>query len=70
MSTKTIFDNLDLEKAPMIKEVEIKKEKDFPRIVDDEVPLGLPCEWEWIWRLGNEKRFTANAVNPLKFWSG
>lgn len=35
------------EKARMIKEGKIKKEKDFPQIVDDEVLFDLPVGWEW-----------------------
>ncbi|NLW91990.1 MAG: hypothetical protein GXY34_10400 [Syntrophomonadaceae bacterium] len=39
------------EKARLIKEKKIKKEKDLPEITEDEIPFDIPKNWCWV-RLG------------------
>ena len=40
------------EKAKLIKEKKIKKEKPLPEIGDDEIPFEIPDNWCWV-RLGD-----------------
>ena len=35
------------DRAQMVKDGKIRKEKDFPAIADDEIPFNLPDGWEW-----------------------
>ncbi|MBI4990212.1 MAG: restriction endonuclease subunit S [Rhodocyclales bacterium] len=35
------------DKAKMVKEGKIRKEKDFPAITDEEIPFNVPGGWEW-----------------------
>jgi type I restriction enzyme S subunit len=42
-----LLKKVSAEQARMVKEGKIKKEKDFPGIVDEEVPFDLPGGWEW-----------------------
>ena len=51
------------EKARLIKEEKIKKQKPPPKISDDEKPFELPVGWEWT-RLGNVGNiFNGNSVS-------
>lgn len=47
-----LLEKIKEEKDKLVKEKKIKKEKPFPQITDEEKPLELPNQWEWI-RLGN-----------------
>ncbi|EFL4493583.1 restriction endonuclease subunit S [Escherichia fergusonii] len=60
------------EKAQLVKEGKIKKQKPLPPISDEEKPFELPEGWEWI-RLGNIGEVkgggTPSKNNP-DFWKG
>ncbi|HHQ4765340.1 restriction endonuclease subunit S [Aeromonas hydrophila] len=47
-----LLERIAAEKAQMVKEKKIKKEKPLPAISEDEKPFELPQGWEWA-RLGN-----------------
>ncbi|WP_276679603.1 restriction endonuclease subunit S [Thalassolituus oleivorans] len=47
-----LLKKIDAEKAKLIAEGKIKKQKKLPEISEDEKPFELPQGWEWI-RLGN-----------------
>ncbi len=47
-----LLEKIAKEKARLIKEGKIKKEKSLPEITDGEKPFDLPLGWEWT-RLGN-----------------
>ena len=47
-----LLKKIKAEKAKLIKEKKIKKEKPLPEIGDDEVPFEIPDNWCWV-RLGN-----------------
>ena len=47
-----LLKKIKAEKARLIKEKKIKKEKPLPEIRDDEVPFEIPDNWCWV-RLGN-----------------
>ncbi|WP_458260168.1 restriction endonuclease subunit S [Vibrio jasicida] len=52
------------EKAQLIKDKKIKKQKALPPIADDEKPFELPNGWEWC-RLGSAcKKLTDGSHNP------
>ena len=43
-----LLEKIAAEKAQLIKDKKIKKEKPLPPISDDEKPFGLPQGWEWV----------------------
>ncbi|MCI6098584.1 MAG: restriction endonuclease subunit S, partial [Selenomonadaceae bacterium] len=47
-----LLKKIKAEKARLIKEKKIKKEKPLPEIGDDEIPFEIPDNWCWV-RLGN-----------------
>jgi len=51
-NAKTLLEQIKAEKAQLIKEKKIKKEKALPPISKEEIPFELPESWEWC-RLGN-----------------
>ena len=55
-SAENLLKEIKVEKAKLIKEKKIKKEKDLPKIEKDEILFQLPKSWAWC-RLGN---FTHN----------
>jgi type I restriction enzyme, S subunit len=50
-STQTLLGKIRAEKAKLVKEGKIKKEKPLPTISENEIPYELPEEWVWC-RLG------------------
>lgn len=46
-----LYAQIQEEKAKLIKEGKIKKEKQLPEISDDEIPFEIPSNWKWC-RLG------------------
>lgn len=57
------------EKAQLVKDKKIKKQKPLPPIAEDEKPFELPEGWEWV-RLGLLfKSFTNGLYKPEKFYS-
>lgn len=58
-----LLDKIATEKAILIKEKKIKKQKPLPPISDDEKPFELPEGWEWC-RFGNVVNFKAELVKP------
>ena len=56
-----ILKNITIEKAKLINECKIKKQKSLPPIMEDEKPFDLPDKWEWV-RLGD----VANYGNSEK----
>jgi type I restriction enzyme S subunit len=47
-----LLKKIEAEKAQLVKEGKLKKQKPLPSISDDEKPFELPIGWEWV-RLGN-----------------
>ena len=45
---ETLYAQIQEEKARLIKEGKIKKEKPLPIITNDEIPFGIPTNWKWI----------------------
>ena len=47
-----LLKEIQAEKAKLVKEGKIKKEKPLPEIAEDEIPFELPENWCWV-RLGS-----------------
>ncbi|WP_241909809.1 restriction endonuclease subunit S [Vibrio sp. 10N.261.55.A7] len=59
-----LLERIAEEKAQLIKEKKIKKQKALPPIADDEKPFELPNGWEWC-RLGEAcRKLTDGSHNP------
>ncbi|MDB6253485.1 restriction endonuclease subunit S [Lactobacillus amylovorus] len=56
-----LIKKIENEKAELIKEGKIKKNKKLPAITDDEKPFDIPDSWEWV-RLGNIGDWGAGAT--------
>ncbi|WP_425597828.1 restriction endonuclease subunit S [Vibrio nereis] len=61
-----LLERIAEEKAQLIKEKKIKKQKALPPIADDEKPFELPKGWEWC-RFGALVNFKAELVRPENF---
>ena len=46
-----LYEQIVAEKAQLIKDGKIKKEKPLPEITEDEIPFDIPSSWKWV-RLG------------------
>lgn len=51
-NAEDLYVQIQKEKAKLIKEGKIKKEKPLPEIFDDEIPFEIPSNWKWV-RWGN-----------------
>ena len=68
-----LLQRIRAEKARLIQEGKIKKQKPLPPITDEEKPFPIPASWEWV-RLGevileNMGGGTPDKLNP-KYWGG
>ena len=62
--SRDLLKEIQKEKARLIKEGKIKKEKPLPEIKEDEIPFDIPENWVWV-RLGDIGTWSAGAT-PLK----
>lgn len=46
-----LYEQIVAEKAQLIKDGKIKKEKSLPEITEDEIPFEIPSSWKWV-RIG------------------
>ncbi|MEH8141411.1 restriction endonuclease subunit S [Aeromonas veronii] len=61
-----LLERIAAEKARLVKEKKIKREKFLPEISEDEKPFELPQGWEWC-RFGALVNFRAELVKPEDF---
>ena len=61
-----LLERIAAEKARLVKEKKIKREKLLPEISEDEKPFELPQGWEWC-RFGALVNFRAELVKPEDF---
>ena len=47
-NAKDLLEQIKAEKAKLIKEGKLKKEKPLPEITEDEKPFDIPENWEWV----------------------
>ncbi|WP_292957283.1 MULTISPECIES: restriction endonuclease subunit S [unclassified Neptuniibacter] len=68
-----LLERIAAEKAQLVKEKKIKKQKPLPEIGADEKPFALPSGWDWI-RLGELFNSIISGGTPSKredsFWAG
>ena len=55
-NAEDLYAQIQKEKAKLIKEGKIKKEKPLPEISDDEIPFEIPQNWKWV-RFGDIATF-------------
>ena len=55
-NTENLYEEIRAEKAKLVKECKIKKEKALPKIPEDEIPFDIPSNWKWV-RLGEVSWF-------------
>ena len=62
-NAEDLYEQIQEEKAKLIKEGKIKKEKPLPEIAKDEIPFEIPKNWKWIrWGdLSNKIQYGYNA---------
>ena len=76
-----LYEQIVAEKARLIKDGKIKKEKPLPEITDDEIPFEIPSSWKWVrfGEFGNYKKgpfgsaltkaiFVPKADNTIKVY--
>lgn len=56
-----LLKRIQQEKAQLVKEGKLKKEKPLPPISEDEIPYDLPEGWAWC-RMGSVVQFTDNNI--------
>ncbi|ROV57905.1 restriction endonuclease subunit S [Vibrio ponticus] len=61
-----LLERIAEEKAQLVKEKKIKKQKALPPIAEDEKPFELPKGWEWC-RFGTLVNFKAELVRPEEY---
>jgi type I restriction enzyme S subunit len=61
-----LLERIAAEKAQLIADKKIKKQKPLPTITDEEKPFELPQGWEWV-RFGSLVNFQAELVRPEEF---
>ena len=47
-NAEDLYNEIQTEKAKLIKEGKLKKEKPLPEITEDEIPFDIPENWKWI----------------------
>ena len=47
-TAEELYQQIQAEKAQLIKDKKIKKEKPLPEITADEIPFELPDNWKWV----------------------
>ncbi|HIF9203573.1 TPA: restriction endonuclease subunit S [Photobacterium damselae] len=61
-----LLERIAEEKAELVKQKKIKKQKPLPAIAEDEKPFDLPKGWEWT-RFGYLVNFKAELVRPEEY---
>lgn len=52
-TAEELYPQIQAEKASLIKEGKIKKNKTLPEITEDEIPFEIPESWKWVRLWGN-----------------
>jgi type I restriction enzyme S subunit len=65
-TAKELLEAIKIEKEKLIKQGKIKKDTPLPEISEDEIPFGIPENWEWI-RLGDVLEIArGGSPRPIK----
>lgn len=62
-NAEDLFAQIQEEKAKLIKEGKIKKEKPLPEISDEEIPFEIPRNWKWVYMGEVFSHNTGKALN-------
>ena len=62
-NAEDLYAQIQAEKAKLIKEGKIKKEKPLPEISDDEIPFEIPDNWKWVHMGDVFEHNTGKALN-------
>lgn len=65
-NAKDLLEEIKKEKAKLIKEGKIKKEKPLPEISDDEIPFDIPESWCWCRLSDFCNLYTGNSINETE----
>jgi len=68
-NARDLLKEIQQEKALLIKEGKIKKEKPLPEITEDEIPFDIPEKWCWVRISEISKNISAGGDKPLLFSS-
>lgn len=58
-----LYQQIQVEKAKLIAEGKIKKQKPLPEITEDEIPFKIPKSWKWV-KLGNASIYAQRGKSP------
>jgi restriction endonuclease S subunit len=61
-----LLKRIKVEKAQLVKDKKIKKEKPLPPITEDEIPFELPVGWVWVYVTDICDVFTGNSINKAE----
>lgn len=69
-SAEDLYQQIQSEKAQLIKDKKIKKEKSLPEITEDEIPFVIPSTWKWVrlWDIGNIQTGTTPSKSHPEFF--
>lgn len=67
-----LLKRIQAEKARLVKEGKIKKEKALPPIAEEELPFDIPESWEWVrvGDLGETQTGSTPSKKVTEFWGG
>ena len=72
-TAEELYKAIQAEKAQLIKDKKIKKEKPLPEITADEIPFDVPDNWKWV-RIGDVVKYSLGGGTPSKniseYWKG
>ena len=72
-TAEELYQAIQTEKAQLIKDKKIKKEKPLPEITADEIPFDVPDNWKWV-RIGDVVKYSLGGGTPSKniseYWKG
>ena len=72
-NAEELYQQIQAEKAQLIKEKKIKKEKPLPEITAEEIPFDVPDNWKWV-RIGDVIKYSLGGGTPSKniseYWKG
>ena len=60
---ETLYAKIQEEKARLVKEGKIKKDKQLPEITDEEIPFEIPESWKWVYMGDIFDHNTGKALN-------
>ena len=65
-NAKDLLEQIKAQKAALIKEGKIKKEKPLPEITEDEIPFDIPENWCWCRLSDFCNLYTGNSINETE----